>query len=222
MMEDEGAVAAYAEKQLSKRGPAFTSAEDIIVAKAFIAASENAICGAHQRVGSSRLICLSELYKNMTVEQTNANKALLEQSSHATREEYLKKGIGNVFPPRSPESIFNRFKGQILAEVMKYMAITETTEMASGWSIDDHKTVCLGLFKDRYGRAFDFFSCYEYLKDKNKLSSYRTKCDEEKVGLKRPIGKKQARQTEHDAKLIKAIVSEVVVKKEKQSSGVRP
>ncbi len=126
------------------------------MAKAFIAASENAICGAHQK-GRVFKAHMFELYKNMTVEQTNANKALLEQSSHATREEHLKKGIGNVFPPRSPESICNRFKGQFSAEVMKYMAITETTEMASGWSIDDHKTACMGLFKDRYGRAFDFF-----------------------------------------------------------------
>jgi hypothetical protein len=58
MTEDAGTVEASAEKQLSKRGPAFTSAEDIIVAKAFIAASENAICGAHQK-GCSKPICLS-------------------------------------------------------------------------------------------------------------------------------------------------------------------
>ena len=69
-------------------------------------------------------------------------------------------------------------------------------------------------------RAFDFFPCYKYLKDKNKFSSFRTKCDEDNVVAKRPIGKKQARQTEHNAKLIKAIVSEVVVKKEKTSSRV--
>jgi hypothetical protein len=30
-----------------KRGPAFKNAEDVIVASAFIAASKNAICGAH-------------------------------------------------------------------------------------------------------------------------------------------------------------------------------
>jgi hypothetical protein len=92
--------------------------------------------------------------------------------------------------------------------------------MSSGWSLEDHKRACLGLFKNRYGRAFDFFPCYKYLKDKTKFSSFRTKCDEDNVVAKRQIGKKQARQTEYDAKLIKAIVSEKVVKKEKTSSGV--
>jgi hypothetical protein len=188
------------------------------VARAFIAASENAICGAHQKGGVFKAH-MFELYKDMIADATKANQALLEPSSHATREEYIKRGVGNAFPLRSPELIFNRFKQQISAEVMKYMGITETTEMSSGWSMDDHKTVCLGLFKDsRYGRAFDFFPCYEYLKDKNKFLSFRTKCNEDNGGGKRPaIGKKQARQTERDAKLIKAIVSEVVVKKEKTS-----
>lgn len=217
MTDDAGSFTAPgAEKQLSKRGPAFTSAEDLIVARAFIAASENAICGAHQK-GRVFKAHMFELYKDMIADATKTNQALLEQSSHATREEYIKRGVGNAFPLRSPESIFNRFKQQISAEVMKYMGITETMEMSSGWSMDNHKTACLGLFKDRYCRAFDFFPCYEYLKDKNKFSSFRTKCDEDNGGGKRPIGKKQARQTERDAKLIKAIVSEVVVKKEKTS-----
>ena len=104
---------------------------------------------------------------------------------------------------------------------MKYMGITETTKMPSGWSLEgqQHKIACLGLFKDRYGRVFDFFPYSEYLKDKNKISSFRTKCDKDNVVAKRePIGKKQARQTTHDAKLITAMVSEVVVKKEKMSS----
>ena len=93
--------------------------------------------------------------------------------------------------------------------------------MPSGWSLEgQHKIACLGLFKDRCGRAFDFFPSFEYLKDKNKFSSFRTKCDEDNVVAKRPIGKNQVRQTEHDAKLNKAIVSELVVKKEKTSSGV--
>ncbi len=103
-------------------------------------------------------------------------------------------------------------------EVMKYMGITETTDMASGWSMDDHKMACLEIYKQRYGNAFDFYSCYEYLKNKNKFSAFRTKCEEVSLG-KRPIGKKKARQAEAYAKLVKAIISEVVVKKEKKLGG---
>jgi hypothetical protein len=58
---------------------------------------------------------------------------------------------------RSAESVFNRFKSQISPEVMKYMVITESTIMASGWSMDDHKTACLETYKQRYGNAFDLY-----------------------------------------------------------------
>jgi hypothetical protein len=74
----------------SKRGPAFTSAEDVIVARAFIAAaSENAICGAHQK-GKVFKLHMFELYKELINDQNRANQTLLEQSSNATRDEYLK------------------------------------------------------------------------------------------------------------------------------------
>jgi hypothetical protein len=119
---------------------------------------------------------------------------------------------------RSAESVFNRFKSQISPEVMKYMGITETTDMASGWSMDDHKMACLEIYKQRHGNAFDFYGCYEYLKDKNKFSAFWTKCEEDSLG-KRPIGKEKARQAEADATLVKAIISEVVVKKEKKVGG---
>ncbi len=76
--EDAGTVGAGAEKQLSKRGPAFTRAEDIIVAKAFIAASENAICGAHQK-GRVFIAHMFEFYKDITADSSKTNKALLEQ-----------------------------------------------------------------------------------------------------------------------------------------------
>ena len=114
---------------------------------------------------------------------------------------------------RCAESIFNRFKSQISPEVMKYMGITETTNMASGWSMDDHKTACLETYKQRNGNAFDFYSCYKYLHNKHKFSAFWTKYKEDSLE-KRPIGKKKARQTKADAKLVKAIIAEVIVKKE--------
>ena len=51
---------------------------------------------------------------------------------------YLNKQgvLGVSLSYRSAESVFNRFKSQILPEVMKYMDITEATIMASGWSMD--------------------------------------------------------------------------------------
>jgi hypothetical protein len=43
---------------------------------------------------------------------------------------------------------------------MKFMEIQETTDMASGWSVEDHKTACLEFFKKRYGRPFDCYAVY--------------------------------------------------------------
>jgi hypothetical protein len=93
------------------------------------------------------------------------------------------------------------------------MGIHETADMASGWSVQDHKIACLEFYKKRYGRPFDFYAVYEYPRDKNKYSSFRIKTEEELLG-KRPIGKKKTRQFDADAKLVKAVISEVVIKQE--------
>jgi hypothetical protein len=130
----------------SKRGPAFTNAKDVIIARAFITASENAIYGAHQK-GKVFKLHMFELYKELINEQNQANQTLLEQLSNATRDEYLKQGVGVSLSYRSAKSVFNRFKSQILPEVMKYMGITKTTDIASGWSMDDHKIACLEIYK---------------------------------------------------------------------------
>lgn len=102
------------------------------------------------------------------------------------------------------------------------MGVCETTQMCSGWNEDDHKTACLELFKQRYGHKFDFYAVYQYLKDRNTFSSFRTKIEEEQRGGKRPMGKKKARQADVDAKLVKAVVSEVFVKQESGTNSASP
>lgn len=197
------------------RGPGYTNVEDVIVARAFVAASENAISGNHQK-GRVFKDHMHDIYMDFIKEHVAADKKLLMQSSHATREEYIRKGVGRLFPKRSADSIYTRFKSQIAAEVMKFMGIVKTTKMCSGWNADDHKAACLELYKQRYGHPFDFYTSYEYLKDMNKFASYRTKIDEEQRGdeSKRPLGKKKSRQAEADAKIVKAVVSEVFIKQE--------
>jgi hypothetical protein len=96
---------------------------------------------------------------------------------------------------------------------MKFMGIHETTDMASGWDVEDHKTASLEFYKKRHGRLFDFYAVYEYFCDKNKPSSFCTKAEEDLLG-KRPIGKKKTRQFEANAKLAKALIFEEVIKKE--------
>ena len=151
------------------------------------------ICGAHQK-GKVFKTHMLKLYSRFIKEQMEADKALLERGSEGTREEYMMKGVGVRYPDCSADSIYYRLK-------------------ASGWSMEDHKTACLELYKNRHGRPFDFYAGYEYLHDKNKFSSFRTKIEEECCG-NRPIGKKKMRQIESDTNLVKAILSEVMVKNE--------
>ena len=110
---------------INKRGPGFTSVEDLMVARAFIAASENSICGAHQK-GKAFKATMHAIYVKLVKEQNEADKDLLKQSSVATSEEYIKKGVGVLFSDRTSDSIFNRFKVQIAPEGMKYMGVCET------------------------------------------------------------------------------------------------
>ena len=109
----------------SKRGPGYTNVEDLMVAKAFIAASEDPIVGAHQK-GNVFKTKMHQIYSNLIKDQTAADKDLLSRSSTATQEEYIKQGVGAVFCDRTSDSIFTRFKGQIAPEVMKYMCVQET------------------------------------------------------------------------------------------------
>jgi hypothetical protein len=147
-----------------------------------------------------------KLYNGFAKEQIEKDQAILDKCSAITREEYIKNGM--------VKHIYYRFKSILTPEVMKFMGIMETTEdMASGWNEDDHKTACLELYEKRQGKKFDHYGVYEYLRNKQKFSRFRTKVEEE-AGDKRPVvGKKKSRQTEMDAKLVKSVISEVLVRK---------
>jgi hypothetical protein len=93
-----------ADAEKSKRGPGYTNVEDMIVARSFISASENAICGAHQK-GKVFTAHMLEMYCKFIEAQMESDKALLEQSSEATRHEYVRKGVGTLYPDRSGDSI---------------------------------------------------------------------------------------------------------------------
>ena len=93
-----------ADAEKSKRGPGYTNVEDMIVARSFISASENAICGAHQK-GKVFKPHMFEIYCKFIDAQMESDKALLERSSEATRDENVRKGVGTLYPDRSGDSI---------------------------------------------------------------------------------------------------------------------
>ncbi len=78
-----------------KQGPAFINADDVIVgrsfAKTFITASENAICGAHQKgkvFKLHKLALLREIFLIYDEQKCRQPDSPLEQSSFTTKEEY--------------------------------------------------------------------------------------------------------------------------------------
>ena len=90
--------------------------KDVSASKVFIAASENALCGAHQK-GNVFKEHMFDVY--VAWSQSASDKPVLEQSSQATQEEYMKKGVCAIYPEHSADSIHNHLKGQIAPEVMK-------------------------------------------------------------------------------------------------------
>jgi len=190
------------------RGPGYTVNEDLIVCRAFIAASENPIVGNNRKAKDFES-ALFHIYKELTADHMHKDQQLINASSVSTCQEYLKEGIGIKFPERESKHILSRFH-KISRDVMKFMGIQETTDIASGENDEIHKRKCLAKFANQHGRPFDFWACLEYLQDKNKFSTYRTKCEYEAKGS-RPIGKKKTRQMEADEKLIKSVVSEITM-----------
>ncbi len=96
----------------------YSNVEDVIVSKAFAPASENVLCGAHQKDKVFKAH-MSDIYVALIKEQSASDKAVLERSSQATQEEYIKKGVGAIYPERSADFIYNCFKGRIAPEAMK-------------------------------------------------------------------------------------------------------
>jgi predicted transcriptional regulator len=87
--------------------------------------------------------------------------------------------------------------------------VVETTTKDSGDNDDDFFNDCLVMFKQRYGREFDFVSCYNYLSNKAKYTSYLSKKEEEEEAKKpsRPKGTKAAKKVVEEAALIKQAIS---------------
>ena len=131
-------------------------------------------CGAHQK-GKQFQESMLTLYNRLSKEQIEKDQAILDKCSAITWEEYFKNGMGKHIPSdRTFDSIYYRFKSILAPGVMKFMGIMETTDMASGWSEDDHKTSCLELYKKRQGKTFDHYDVYEYLRNKQKFSTFRS------------------------------------------------
>jgi len=108
-----------------RRGPMFTAVEDLLVAKAYIKASENAITGNKQKLAMF-YTHLGIVYDALKKEQEEEVKRETEKPSHL-RVPQLVALV--VYPERTGSSIYQHFNKKILPSVIKYMGIVRQVRM---------------------------------------------------------------------------------------------
>jgi hypothetical protein len=113
--------AALLQSFTTKHGPDYTIIEDLILCQAFISASENTVSEAHQK----GIVFKGHSAENYAafIKEPQKGKNLLQQSSDPTREEYIRKGVGILYPERTGDLFLHHFNATIAPEVMKYMGI---------------------------------------------------------------------------------------------------
>ena len=119
-------------------------------------------------------------YKDLIDAQFRADQRSFTASSEATKNAYGQAGFNAEapYPERNPSSIHSRFKDIIAPRVMKFLGIEETLPRESGKNDEDFYLACKAAYGKRHpkgGNFDDLRQCKEYLSDKAKFTSYRSK-----------------------------------------------
>jgi hypothetical protein len=193
----------------TSRGPAFTGFEDLLICKAFIAASEDPTVGTYQKGGTFQ-VNMHRIYCNFLDEHEKISSSLFESvpSSHG-------QVIPATFNRRTNKSIYERFKNVISPRVSKFIAITEVAPRESGKNDQDFYEQCKMLYTEQttYGDFEPFKNCYEYLIKKPKYASWRDMQDPTtgKVKKERPMGSKRAKE----AQAVKEVARKILVEEKR-------
>jgi hypothetical protein len=202
------------------RGAMYTAQEDLMIAQAFCAASEDSIKGNYQK-GDVFKEAMRAAYTELCIEYTKHHYAnLIQTSMNNSRANKLPKSAPavqfvpgmNMFSLRNAESVMKRFKTKIAKDCMVFADITLTYPLLSGESEDHAKKRWMSTFDLCVPGGFKYELAYNYLKDKPKWTIY---CNEQKAeGQKpppRPKGVKAAKKAEADkvrvARLVKDLTS---------------
>jgi hypothetical protein len=203
----------------TQRGKSNTQTEDLLVCKAFVAASTDSILGTSQK-GHQFKATMHTMYIALLKEQTEIEKSRLFSLSQKAAVQPDKEGSDNeceVYDLRNPNSVFDRFKRVISPRVAKFIGIEATTDMESGWNEENYYQACRAKFCDRYPKFGDcdiIRNCIEYLKTKPKWSIYnQAEMDKERSSnnrkQQRPVGNKKAKLEKVNNDQIKNIVDKL-------------
>jgi hypothetical protein len=200
------------------RGTQFTGQEDLMVAKAFIAASEDPIKGNYQKAHTFRTHMFDQ-YKALCIEYSRVDHDFLTRTAVPTKPLTKKKVVPeaakyvpgmNLFQEQNAELVWRRFKDRIAKDCMVMVALTYQSPLLSGENEADHKARLLEEFAKKEGKAFAFQKAYDYLKDRPKWTIYVGENEPDKMP-KRGKGQKAAKRIESDKKRVDRIISDFTV-----------
>jgi hypothetical protein len=204
----------------SHRAAGFTKVEDYLVCRSFVAASEDPLKGTSQK-GKTFKLTMYNQYVGFVRRQLAKDQTDYARISCSVQAEL---GEPQVYPARSGDSIYTRWRDQISPRCCKFLGIEETFEPPSG--VSDPETIydaIKEIFEHRHPewKNFDDYrQCKDYLQDKPKFMQWKRSQDEEEANkrskLDRPLGNKKSKQALQDAKLIETAIKQVTsVKQEK-------
>lgn len=188
------------------RGRGFTPTEDLLVCKAWMAASEDSNRGADQKVADF----VETMHRKYLV--------LLDEQE---RVDWIKFNPGLTVPPNVPhtydrragkKSILNRFKQAIAPRVVKLIGVHATTPVASGTNAEMHFKACREIYMKRYPKDGDpdtFKPCYNYLQHKPKFTAYREGTEDARKARGSVVGKKKAQRMKAEEELLNKVVEKV-------------
>jgi hypothetical protein len=220
--------AAEAASAKNYRGTGYSRTEDLLMSRAFIAASEDPIVGNAMK-GTKFMAKMHSAYVVLLSEQEKFEASRL--ASLAGNE--VSGTPPEFYSRRKPESIYDRFKGTISPRVMKFLGIKKTLPRESGWNDENYYHACKESYELRYpkmGKVDDLRACVDYLSETSKCTRFTTFYDqivkpaEEKQTTakegkegegdtkdppKRPPGQKASKQKASDKEVVKAVLTEM-------------
>jgi hypothetical protein len=143
-------------------GKGYSSVEDLLACKAFIAVSEDPLKGTSQK-GKAFKFAMHNSYKLLLKEQTRVDKQQWSTASTSARALIAEPTIYNE---RTPDSLYTRYKDQIALRVNKFLGIEEATQQDSGLDSEQFYQKCrksgTGVMPPRVPLTL-FRLCKEYL-----------------------------------------------------------
>jgi hypothetical protein len=209
-----------AKKKAGTRAGAYTPIEDVLICKAFIAASEDSNLGTSQKgkkfMDTMYTFFLQELKQHEIIAGASVSR------HYASNTVVTPKGGKGAFHERSANAIYEQFK-KVSAKATKFLGVETTTVRPSGCDDDQFNAIVDFNFDKRlsdiHGKAEEIRDAFDYLKTKAKWTLY-TDAQERNDNNKhtRPTGKKKEKKLVAERAACATVLSEFRAENEKHKA----